>query len=153
MASKTTTTSRVAVLETQVEDLKKTTTVVPKLEGRLVLTEKTIKEMWSTQKKILENTQTILLDQKSISNELALLKQTMDTHEEETKFLREKISKKAEKHELEKLEKALSEKASQEDVDNEIRKIWKFLYWVPGAIAALIAGIASFFGYIKELFR
>ena len=46
--SKEALTSKVAVLEQKVEDIKSTTDKVPKFEGRLVLTEKAIKEMWDT---------------------------------------------------------------------------------------------------------
>ena len=150
--SKETLTSKVAVLEQKVEDIKSTTDKVPKFEGRLVLTEKAIKEMWDTQKKILENTQTILLDQKTISSEIALLKQTIDSHEEETKFLREKLSEKANKVDLKELEDDLETKADKADVQRQIEKIWRFLFWIPGAIAAVIAGIISLFEYIKNMF-
>lgn len=150
--SKEALTSKVAVLEQKVEDIKSTTDKVPKFEGRLVLTEKAIKEMWDTQKKILENTQTILLDQKTISSEIALLKQTIDSHEEETKFLREKLSEKANKVDLKELEDDLEAKADKADVQRQIEKIWRFLFWIPGAIAAVIAGIVSLFEYIKKMF-
>ena len=150
--SKETITSKVAVLEQKVEDIKSTTDKVPKFEGRLVLTEKAIKEMWDTQKKILENTQTILLDQKTISSEIALLKQTIDSHEEETKFLREKLSEKANKVDLKELEDDLEAKADKADVQRQIEKIWRFLFWIPGAIAAVIAGIVSLFEYVKKMF-
>ena len=150
--SKEALTSKVAVLEQKVEDIKSTTDKVPKFEGRLVLTEKAIKEMWDTQKKILENTQTILLDQKTISSEIALLKQTIDSHEEETKFLREKLSEKANKVDLKELEDDLEAKADKADVQRQIEKIWRFLFWIPGAIAAVIAGIVSLFEYVKKMF-
>ena len=150
--SKETLTSKVAVLEQKVEDIKSTTDKVPKFEGRLVLTEKAIKEMWDTQKKILENTQTILLDQKTISSEIALLKQTIDSHEEETKFIREKLSEKANKVDLKELRDSLESKADKSDIQKQIDKVWRFLFWVPGAIAAVIAGIVSLFESLKKMF-
>ena len=80
------------------------------------------------------------------------MKQTIDSHEEETKFLREKLSEKANKVDLKELEDDLEAKADKADVQRQIEKIWRFLFWIPGAIAAVIAGIVSLFEYVKKMF-
>ena len=102
---KTSLTSKVAVLEAQISDLRE------------------------IQKEILENTQTILLNVKEQSVEMIQLKKTSNRLERD----------------VNRIEHKLDEKADKQWVNEKIDKLWKYLMWVPGALAAIATILISLF--------
>ena len=158
--------TEVAVLKNQVKELQDLKDIsqeasekIPLLEGRINTTESVTVELKKLQNKILENTQQMLIQQEKTSGELILIRKDLEHYIEEIQFLRKKMTEKADKSELNEvkakmndIEKELDEKPDRNELNRKIDRLWRFLYWVPGAVAAVIAFLITVFEQVKKLF-
>ncbi len=154
----------VAVLKNQVKDLQHlkeisqdTSEKIPLLDGRIDGIESVTSELKKVQLKIFENTQKMLIQQEKTAGVLRLIRKEIEHYDKEIQMLRNKVSKTVNEAELEAsnskvdtLEKKLNEKPNSHDVNRKIDRIWRFLYWIPGAVAAVILFWVTVFDQIKE---
>jgi|GEM_PF-4626114 len=138
--------SQIAVLENQVAEIHKTIEGLPKLEGRLRLTEKAVEEMWECQKEILKNTQSIMLTQAQVSGEIALIKKSIQVQEDQLRLTRDTLNSKADKGVLENLLTELAKKADKDEMNRKIALLWTVFLWLPGACAAIAGLLWHFLG-------